>query len=198
MDLSVLPGVIGGIAGAMIVGWLVSKIPRDAPTAAGGAKVLRHHKFLNYLGWLGGILFALFYVGSVVVTLIGREGLAALVIGSCVFLPATILSMLLVVQYRKCTITFDENRVTAVPLMGEPISFTWSDVEKVAYSHLAGWYVVKLRDGRRVRVSPYMVGTIEFMQTIADNSGVAIPAASLPNGTRLEIQPRRNVDGSER
>jgi hypothetical protein len=198
MDFSVLPGVIGGIAGAMIVGWLVSKIPRDAPSAAGGVKVLRHHKFLNYLGWLCGILFAVFYVGSVVVTLMGREGLATLIIGSCVFLPLTILSIVLVVQYRKCTITFDENRVTAVPLMGEPISFTWSDVKRVTFSHLAGWYVIKLLDGRRIRVSPYMVGTVEFMQTIADNSGVTIPAASLPNGTRLEIQPRRNADGSER
>ena len=174
-DFSGLSGVIGGIAAVLTVGWILRRIRPAPDVSEDGRKVLRYHRSYEVIGWICGGFFLVLFVASLLTAKPEIRGICGALFGGF-----TLLGLFLVWLARRCTISYTEDEVCYVPLFGPPFSFSWDSVVSAKYSTLAQWWVFRLADGRRARISIYMNGHRDFILTAGRHVSIPIPDAVLP------------------
>jgi hypothetical protein len=172
-----LSGVVGSFAAVAIMAWMLKRVRPAPDVSQDGRKVLRYHRAHEILGWVGTSCFLLLLV-ALLLTAPPRDrnriapvfGGFALVGLFCIWLP------------RRCTVSYTETDVRYVPLFSAPFSFSWGAVVDVKYSTMSQWWVFRLADGRKARVSIFMNGRPDFIQTARRHVSVPIPDAIMPPG----------------
>lgn len=178
-----IAGAIGGIVAAMFSAWLIAKVSRTGAQTEGNASVLRYHKSYLIIGWG---CFALFLTAAVA-SQFGSDLGNAKVLYLGIFGGFALLGLLLVVIYHRSSIRWQGDVVTYAGLWGKPFEFHWAEVERAKFSGMSQWWIVSLKNGRKVRVSTYMGGAIDFMRLIKERAAIDVPCGCLPNGQRIEI-----------
>lgn len=175
VDISVISGAIGGIAATVTIAWILRRI-RPAPDLAhDGRRVLSYHRSYEVIGWVCGGFFLVVLVAC----LLTAQPKVRTVCGA-VFGGFAVLGAFLVWLARRCTISYSDSEVRYIPLFGKPFSFPWASVVAAKYSIAAQGWIFRLVDGRKARVSIYMNGHQDFIQTARRHLSVPIPDAIQP------------------
>lgn len=184
MHFSGLPGILGGVASAMITSWFFGRIKTAVPPTGNDLRTLRYHVGYAVLGWVGFLFFAACIVG----VCFSKELPRVLWFCLVVFGFFALLSAVLIVSYHRYRLVYGVESIRYFPLWGRPFTFAWSDVEAVRFSSVAQWWRLRLHDGRNVRVGTYMHGAVEFIQMLAAHTRLDLPPARLPNGQVFTVR----------
>ncbi len=176
-------GVVGGLVGALFSAWLASRMRNTKAEILGGNSTLLYHKAYLALGWITFGLFATAAVASQFSEENGRVKVMCLGI----FGGFALLGLMLVTMYYRCRISWHDETLQCSRLFGAPFHFTWKDVMRVKFSAVAQWWILFLQDGRKVRVSTYMAGAVDFMRQIKERSEVFVPPGVLTSGEKIDF-----------
>lgn len=170
VDLNHLPGIAGGIASMVFLGWLIRNIRPMPSLLPDGRRLLRYHRSYEVIGWLTTVLFLVAFVCSILFAPPKDRTALILIFGG--FLAP---GMFLIWIARRCVISYTHREVHYVPLFTKPFQFTWTEITSVGFSRINHWWVFHLADGRKARVSVYMNGHEDFIETARRSSNVPIP-----------------------
>ena len=147
------------------MGWLFRQTDRP-PEMAEGVVVMR---YAPAYGWLGAVCLAL---GSALTLgmVLGPEGAPlalALPVGFVLFLlPGAVL----VLSTRLTRVVVDADGLVLHSWARlHPADVRWREVERVSFARFMGSLVLHTRDGRRVRLSAFLVGISGLAATLAEN-----------------------------
>ncbi len=163
MDIDSIRPLLSGLAGALIVGWLVRRASQYRPIVQGDALVLRYPRSWAYLGIIGGGIFLAFAVRNAIY-------------GSAVNSYAVALSMPLILGllgiylavealFSKVTLTSDRVQVSS-PWRTQETS--WREITKISYHAAAGSYVLHTNAGVTLRVSRWLMGITALFERAAE------------------------------
>lgn len=176
MDLSsALPGIIGGIAAVFVMGWILKRVRSTPETAKDGSRVLRSPRIVEVIGWIGCGFFHVLLVASLLAAPGDIRLLCTIVFGGF-----SLLGLFQIWYTRRSMISYTEAEVRYLPLFARSFSFNWEAIVSAKYSNLAQGWVFRLADGRKVRVSIYMNGHKDFIETARRHLGIPIPDATMP------------------
>lgn len=153
-----------------VVCWILSRVRRQPAQSREGKLILRYAKVFETTGWIYSIL------------LLGIGIAAALTappdirtIGMSTFGALGLMSLYIVWVARVHSLSYTSHLIYYKPLVGPEISFPWGAIAKVKYSGLSSKWIFQLNDGRKFRVSRYMDGHRDFLNTANRMAGIVIP-----------------------
>jgi hypothetical protein len=170
VDLSEFPRVLGDAAAMLIGMWILTLIRPGPQVLQDGSKVVRYHRSYEFIGWIGSVLFFALLVGSLLAAGPKDRNFCVGVFGGL-----TLLGLSMVWVGRRCKVYYTNSGVCYVPFFGAPFSFPWDSIVDARFSILGHWWVFTLDDGRKIRISTYMNGHRDFIQTARFQAPVGIP-----------------------
>ena len=176
-------GVVGGIAGATLSAWLAGKMRHSKVEFDGTHSALIYSKVYLILGWITVGFFGTAAIGSQ----FSGENERVKIMCLGIFGGFSLLGLMMIAMYYRCRITWQGEELRCRRLLGRPMDFTWKDVTRVKFAGMAQWWILFLRDGRKVRVSTYMGGAAEFMKQVRERAEVFVPPGILPNREKIEF-----------
>ena len=144
--------------------WLFRQTDR-APEVAEGRVVLRYP---SVFGWIGAVFLAAMAGLTVWGLLDPQDGSALLVVAflAMVGLPG----LVLVLSAWRTHVVVDSGGLTLHSwARRHPADVRWREVERVSFSRLMGYLVFHTHDGRRVRLSAFLVGIYGLAETLAES-----------------------------
>jgi hypothetical protein len=164
-----------GVVALLLPSILKGCIGGSPESAAFGRRLLRYPRTFQSLGWFVGTVGFVGLFGSQLSVENTERRACAITFGVLI-----LLGLLPVRMGRRCSVSYTEEEVRFCPLFGEPFFFGWKAIVDAEYSFWANWWIFRLADGRKVRVSPYMVGHRDFIHTARRQAKVFIPDSDLP------------------
>ena len=175
IDYNRWPEIAGEVTTGLIVTWLLCRVRPGSATDLDGRKVLQYRRAFEVLGVIGVCFFLVLLVTSQFMAPPKERVACAFVFG-----VGVVLNALWVRVTRRCIVTFTTEEIRYVPLVGRPFSFRWADIVAARFSPTAGWWVFRLANGRRARVSVYMDGNRDFIRSARLRLKIPIPVATMP------------------
>lgn len=176
-------GVMGGIAGAMFSAWLARRMRHSKAEVRGETSALFYSKAYLAIGWITTGLFGTAAIASQFSD--ENERVKMMCLG--IFGGFTLLGLVLIAMYYRCRITWQGEELQCMRLFGAPFHFTWKDVTRVQFAGMAQWWILFLKNGRKVRVSTTMAGAAEFMRDVKTRAEVYVPPGYLSGGEKIEF-----------
>jgi hypothetical protein len=153
-----------------VVCWILSQVRRQPAQSREGRLVLRYAKAFEQFGWICSI----FLLGvGVTAALTAPPDIRT--IGMSTFGAMGLMSLYIVWVARVHSLSYTSHLIYYKPLVGPEISFPWGAIAKVKYSGWSSEWIFQLNDGRKFRVSRYMDGHRDFLNTTTRMAGIAIP-----------------------
>jgi hypothetical protein len=146
---------------SLVMGWLARSRRQPAARTASG-EVLQLPKALLAIGLVAVVFFgacAVLSFGSPT----GGPGVAAL------FLAFALMGSYMVYEYFADRHELRADGLASHTFFGGSRVAQWSDIQSVQYSRSWGWFVLKLRDGKTLRLSAMLVGLPAFAQALLRN-----------------------------
>ena len=158
MDLLQI-AVVGAIAG-IAVPFVLRRMAGDAgaPAVTASSAELRYGTAMRVLGLFGLPLGALMFSAPFFAKSAGLALLFCIPIG-LIFI--CFLAEVFVVKH-----DVDDDAIVCRSIFHRPYRIGWEDVRSVEYNGAMAWYVLRARDGRIGRVSPYMKGMRTFAEIV--------------------------------
>ena len=162
-----LAGPIGGIAAAVIVSWWLKRISRQGVQTADGQTVVQYHRGHTILSWIGLLFFLFLLIMSSIYAKPREKLFCGVIFGGF----ASMAAVMLVTAYR-CRITYSAVGLINQPLFGPAFSAAWEDVVAVKYAAFSQWWVIRLKNGRKIRASIYMNGLVGLLEELHTRTGM--------------------------
>ena len=162
---SVAVTVLGTLGTVLATGWLFRQTDRVPEAAADGTFLLRYPAAYAWLGWIATGMFG----GLALTSLLHPEGAPALALG---FVPFVAGGVALVLSHRTTYAAVSPGGlVLHAWTRREPLAVRWAEVERVSFSRW-GYLVLHTRDGRKARLSGYLVGASRLAALVGENLDV--------------------------
>ena len=164
MEVSILPGVLGGFAAIAVCFYIAKSLKRAAQPGK-----LRTSRVVLGIGILGAIGCML--VLSAAVAGAWREEAGAILL-LCLFLGG--MASWGFLEYFRAGGSFDEQAIEFTGLVGAPVRIPYSAIALVTYSPFAGWYVIHAQDGSSIRLRFTQRGYGDALDAI-ERFGIDVP-----------------------
>ncbi len=169
MDIDSIRPILSGLAGALVVGWLVRRASQSKPIVRGDALVLRYPRSWAYLGIIGGGIFLAFAVRNAIY----GSAVNSYAVALSVPLILGLLGLYFAVEtlFSRVTLTSDHVQVSS-PWRTQETS--WGEITNISYNPAAGSYVLHTKAGATLRVSRWLMGIATLLER-ATELGIEYP-----------------------
>ena len=139
--------------------WLLSRVSAQPVSTKDGRYILRNPRAFAIVGGIALLFFSILLVFAI---FIARETVTSLVALSLGFGSFAILGAFLLIGSMRFKLLYDVNQLQYRPHLMGTHSFHWDDIAEIKWRHIGEWWTVKLRNGRKVVLNPYMDGHPHF------------------------------------
>jgi len=181
--VATLPGIITVgvglilfyVAGSAVVLWrLVTTVRREPMKLSDGRKVLRYSRGWSFYFWASAAILLFVAAGEQSLWVLHPARFKA----PCppmVFAAGSLVGIIFGWVVQRLEVTYTNAEIRVRRLFGPSFAFSWREIVAARYSPLMSEWQFRLADGRVARVSRWMHGHRDFMETAQRTMAAPVP-----------------------